>query len=193
VPPVDTTGPGLALPADQAAFDRAEIPLARTENWIRRAGQWISQTHGEVAEILSLPVGDPGKSWASRFSLGATFAAQSGFDVHLPPALPTAGEDVMYAAINNRMAQLSRMLARPVEISRDMAPGAHMHFVAGPPLRLVVNPAFLNPGPGGNTEEVRANMMVERLVDIMPTTEISAPLRPAYVSFVRRVRVDEGL
>lgn len=36
-------------------------------------------------------------------------------------------------------------------------------------------------------------MMLERLVEIMPTTEISAPLRPAYTNLVRRVRNDEGL
>lgn len=148
------------MPADQAQFDRAEVPIARIENWIRRAQQWIAQVHGVARSILQLPPGDPARSWAGRFSSPATFARLSGFDVHAPPTIPAADDDVKYAAINDRLTALA----------------------------LVVNPTFLANGP-----DVRANMMLERLVDIMDTAEISAPLRPAYVEFVRRVRNDEGL
>jgi hypothetical protein len=186
-PPVDTAGAGFSMPGDQAQFDRAEVPLARIENWIRRAQQWMLQTHGVAREILDAPAG-PTRSWTSRFSAGATMAQQSGFDVRLPPALPASDDDVKYAAISDRLTQLARMLQSPVEISRDTSPGARMHWVLGTPLQLVVNPTFLANGP-----DVRANMMLERLIDIMPVGEVSASLRPAYPELVRRVRLDENL
>jgi hypothetical protein len=185
-PPVDTAGAGFSLPADQAQFDRAEVPLARIENWIRRAQQWIAQTHGVARTLIDLAPG-PARTWTGRFSTGATFARQSGFDVQAPPALPAADDDVKYAAINDRLRALAQLLANPIEISRDTTPGAHMHFVAGPPVALVVNPVFLTNGP-----DVRANMMLERLVDLMAAAEISPPLRPAYAELVRRVRQAEG-
>jgi hypothetical protein len=187
-PPVDTAGAGFTMPADQPAFDRAEQPVARIESWIRRTKQWISQTHGEVRKILDLPVGDPARSWTGRFSEGARFARLAGFDVHGAPALPAADDDVKYAAINDRLSALARMLQAPIEISRDSTAGAHMHFVASPPLALVVNPTFLS-----NGSDVRASMMLERLIDIVAPTEISATLRPAYVDLVRRVRDAESL
>jgi hypothetical protein len=187
-PPVDTAGAGFTMPADQPAFDRAELPVARIESWIRRTQQWISQTHGEVRKILDLPVGDPARSWAGRFAEGARLARLAGFDVHAASTLPAADDDVKYAAINDRLSALARMLQAPIEISRDATAGAHMHFVAGPPLALVVNPTFLSNGP-----DVRASMMLERLVDIVAPTEISATLRPAYVDLVRRVRDAESL
>src|SRR5947209_11972010 len=154
------------------------------EVWIRLAQHALTDLHGELRSSIGSPVpatlGDP--------RLNRILAQVK---VRFPPILSTAtvtGDDLlMIAGVLDRYDELKRLTSQPIAISS----GATTTLTAVAPvapattgsLTLTVDTAFLTA-----SERTRARAVVNKLIELVSTTRISAAMRPNYGEFAEFVR-----
>lgn len=178
LPTSDPAPSGFASAAHAAATGRA---VALAGAWIRLARQALTDLHSELRGIgTGNPVppnlGDPRRHDRILRQVPLSF----------PPILSTptiTGDDLlMIAGVIDSYGVLGQLIDQPISTS----PGATTTFTAVPAvapattgsLTLTVAAAFL-----AANERARTRIIVDKLIELVPTTQISVALRASYGAF----------
>jgi hypothetical protein len=169
-----------------AQVTKTQRAVALAEKWIRLAMQGLTDMHGQLRTIGTGKPVPPDLSDPPRLDkiLPEVIA-------RFPPVLSTAnirGDDLlMIAGVLDRCGEMKQLVQQPISISR----GASTILTATPAvapattgsLTLSVNASFL-----AANEQMRARTVVDKLIELLPTSRVSVAMRPNYGAFIEFVR-----